>query len=205
MIIYGSKGAHVRTAPLPAANCPSCSTFGTVKASVYSRYAHIYWIPLFPFSKSVVTQCDHCQQGWEEKDLPAGLLTAVRELKQGSRFPIWNWLGLAIIVGLIGFGAVAGIYHDKDSKTYLAAPRAGDLYTIKSPGDSTKYSLLKVVSAKGNALEVVVNEYETDSRTPQEEIDSPEKYSKESESLTVFDLKIMHNQGRITDVNRPDK
>ena len=205
MILYGTKGAHLRTAPLPDTSCPACTIPNQLKASVYSRYAHVYFIPSFPLSKTAVTQCDHCQQVWEEKTLPTELHPAVRELKKSTRFPLWTWAGVAVFVlGLAG-AAIAGRYHERDRVAWLAAPQAGDIYTVHSPGDSTRYSLLKVVSAKGNTVEVVGNEYETDDSSPVTELNSPEKYSKESESLTVLDLQIMHNRGQLTDVDRPGK
>ncbi|GAB2875304.1 hypothetical protein [Hymenobacter ruber] len=206
MIIYGFKGAHLRTAPLPVGtNCPACATPNTMEASVYGRYAHVYWIPFFPFSKSVVAQCNHCQQGWEEKNLPTELHPAVRALKKSTRFPLWNWAGVGVVVLGLAAASVAGRYHERDRLTYLAAPHAGDIYTIHSPGDSTKYSLLKVLSAKGNTVEVAANEYETDDQSPINELNAPEKYSKETESLTVLDLQIMHNKGQLTDVDRLEK
>ncbi|GAA4035655.1 hypothetical protein GCM10022409_20480 [Hymenobacter glaciei] len=205
MIIYGSKGSHLRTAPLAGTSCPACNTPEAMKASVYARYAHVYWIPLFPFSKAAMAQCDHCQQAWEEKSLPTQLQPVVRELKKSTRFPLWTWAGVAVFAVIMASGAIAGRFHERDSKGWLTAPHAGDIYTIHSPGDSTKYSLLKVLSAKGNTVEVVANEYEIDDRSPLSELNSPEKYSKESESLTVLDLQIMHNKGQLTDVDRPGK
>jgi len=75
MIIYGTNGAHVRTAPLPGVACPSCATSDALQLSVFSRYAHIYWIPLFPYSKPTVAQYGHCQQAWEEKPFRANCAT----------------------------------------------------------------------------------------------------------------------------------
>jgi hypothetical protein len=205
MILYGFRGAHLRTAPLPGTTCPACATPDAVKASVYSRYAHVYYIPFFPFSKAAVAQCTHCQQAWEEKTLSSELRPAVRELKKSTRFPLWNWAGIGVVVLGLAAASIAGRYHARDRKAWLAAPHTGDIYTVHSPGDSTKYSLLKVVSANGNTVEVVGNDYETDDSSPVTELNSPEKYGKESQSLTVLDLQIMHNKGQLTDVDRLEK
>lgn len=205
MIIYGYKGAHLRTAPLPEVNCPHCTAQNSVQASVYSRYAHVYYIPFFPFSKAAVAQCSHCHEVWEEKALPTELRPAVREFKKSTRLPLWNWAGVGVLVLGLGAASVAGRYHERDRVAWLAAPHAGDIYTVHSPGDSTKYSLLKVLSAKGNTVEVVGNEYETDDSSPLRELNAPDKYGKESQSLTVLDLQIMHNKGQLTDVDRLEK
>ena len=202
MILYGSKGAHLRTAPLPGTGCPACTAQNSLTASVYSRYAHVYYIPFFPVNKVAVAQCGHCQQAWNEKSLPPELQPTVRELRKSTRFPLWHWAGVALLVlGLAG-AFIAGRYHERDRVAWLAAPHTGDIYTVHSPGDSTKYSLLKVVSARGNTVEVATNEYETDDSSPVTELNSPEKYRNASESLTLLDLQIMHNKGQLTDVDR---
>jgi len=73
---------------------------------------------------------------------------------------------------------------------------------VLSPGNSTKYLLLKVVSARGNTVEVAGNEFETTDSAPLAELNAPARYSKETYSLTVLDLQIMHNRGPLTDVDR---
>jgi hypothetical protein len=205
MIFYGTNGALVRTEALPASPCPACGTTGALKLSVFSRYAHIYWIPLFPYSKPAVVQCDHCQQAWDGKALPGALQPAVQDLKKSIRAPWWHWSGLGIIALLIAWGAVAASRDARANKAYLAAPRTGDIYTVRSPEDSTQYSLLKVVSAKGNTVELVANNYQIDNAHPINELNSPEKYGKESFSLTQFELQIMQNKDQLTDVDRPEK
>ncbi|MBO2008179.1 hypothetical protein [Hymenobacter negativus] len=204
MIFYGTNGALVRTAPLPGVACPACAAPESLQLSVFSRYAHIYWIPLFPYSKPSVVQCAHCQQAWDTKGTPAALQPAVADLKKQTRAPWWHWSGLGLIALLIAWGAVAATRDARANKAYLAAPRAGDIYTVHSPGDSTKYSLLKVLSAKGNTVELVANEYEIDNRHPLSELNSPEKYSKEPFSMTQFELQIMQNKDQIIDVDRPE-
>ena len=203
MIIYGFKGAHLRTTSLSGTNCPACATPNLMTTSVYSRYAHVYLIPFFPFSKTAVTQCDHCRQAWEEKTLPTQLQPTVRELRKNTRFPLWSWAGVAVLVLVLAGASLAGRYHERDRVAWLAAPHTGDIYTVHSPGDSTKYSLLKVLSARGNTVVVVGNEYEIEDSAPVAELNSPEKYSKASQSLTVLDLQIMHNKGQLTAVDRP--
>jgi LysM repeat protein len=203
MIFYGTNGALIRTEPLPTTPCPACATPGALNLSVYSRYAHIYWIPLFPYSKPAVVQCGHCQQGWDGKALPGPLQPVVQEAKKSIRAPWWHWSGLGVIALLIVVGVVASRRDASANKAYLAAPRAGDIYTVRSPEDSTQYSLLKVVSAKGNTVELVANNYQIDNRHPLDELNSPEKYGKEPISLTQFELQIMQNKDQLIDVDRP--
>ena len=202
MIIYGTNGAHVRTAQLPGVTCPGCATSNTLQLSVFSRYAHIYWIPLFPYSKPTVTQCSHCQQAWEEKTIPSELRNLAQTLKKETRAPLLHWAGLAIVAALIGWGAVAGMWDGRENKSFLAAPRVGDIYTVREKEGEGDYSLLKVVSVKGPTVDVVPNEYQIDNNHPIDKLNAPAKYSKKSFALSKFELQIMQNKGLLTDVDR---
>ncbi|WP_035563227.1 hypothetical protein [Hymenobacter sp. IS2118] len=202
MIIYGTNGAHVRTAPLPGIACPGCAATDKMQLSVFSRYAHIYWVPLFPYSKPAVLQCNHCQQGWEGKSLPTEFHEPARALKKETRAPIWHWSGLGIVAALIGWGAFASSQDARANAAYLAAPRVGDIYTVRENEGERNYSLLKVVAVKVPTVDVVPNEYVIDNSHPLEELNAPAKYSKESFTLNKLELTIMQNKGQLTDVDR---
>ena len=202
MIIYGTNGALVRTAPMPSVACPSCAAPGTMQLSLFSRYVHIYWVPVLPYSKPVVAVCSHCQLAWEEKTMPATLQGTAREIKRGTRAPFWHWSGLMLIAAGMAWATVASTANERENKAYLAAPQAGDIYTVQSTENKSDYSLLKVISARGNAVELVANEYQIDNNNPIDELNAPDKYSKESFSLTQLDLQIMKNKGQLTDVDR---
>lgn len=201
MIIYGTNGKHYATQLLTGSNCPACRAPAAVQVSLVSRYAHIYWIPLFPLKKIAVTQCLNCQSTWDEKQLPPGLAPAVQAVKQTTKAPYWTWAGVALILALGLFGYLSSIRNTHTDEALLAHPRAGDIYTVRS--DSTrKYSLLKVQQASGNVVELVANEYETDEDTPLNSLNEPARYSKEPFTLSLLDLQIMRRKGQLTDVDR---
>lgn len=201
MIIYGINGTHLLTTALPHEPCPACNVPGHLAVSVFSRYFHIYAIPLLPYSKPVAIQCQRCQQVWDDA-VPAALQTPIRELKRDARAPWWHWVGL-VLVGLgIAWGVTTSTRNAQQDDTYLKSPQAGDIYTVRDDENATDYSLLKVVSAKGNTVEVVANEYSINNSEPLQELNAPFRYSKESFSLTLLELQIMHNKGQLTDVHR---
>jgi hypothetical protein len=202
MIIYGTNGTHVRSETLPGYSCPNCTTPDTLRMQVFSRYIHVYWVPIFPYSTPLVTDCGHCQTAWEQKELPAELREPAQLLKKTTRRPYWQWAGLLLICTFFAWAVAMGARDDQADKALLEAPRAGDIYTIRSQDNKDNYSLLKVVSAKGTAVELVANEYEVDDASPLDELNAPAKYSKESFSLTRFDLQIMREKGEITEVDR---
>ncbi|TGE23960.1 hypothetical protein E5K00_01725 [Hymenobacter aquaticus] len=208
MIIYGTNGSHVRTVgAVPELACPACATPNVVQLSVFSRYVHVYWVPLLPYAKPAVAQCGHCGGAWEAKELPveAGeVRQALRSLKTQTRAPWWQWSGLAaLLVGMV-WAFIANGQDARDNAAYVAAPQVGDVYTIRSTDStgSAHYSLLKVVGAQGNGVELVANEYMTDDASPLGQLNFPERYAKESFPLTNLDLRIMLNKGELTDVDR---
>ncbi|UOQ71410.1 hypothetical protein [Hymenobacter cellulosilyticus] len=207
MIIYGTNGSHVRTEPRPGLACPACTTPDALHLSVFSRYAHIYWIPVVPYTKPAVAQCLHCQSAWALAELPAEageVKQALRTFRKETRAPWWQWSGLAALVVLAVWGFIMSQQNTRDNAAYIAAPRVGDIYTVRA-NDSTgkaQYSLLKVVSAQGNTVELVGNDYVSDNAEPLGLLNDPEKYSKQTFPLTFLDLQVMMNKGEITDVDR---
>lgn len=201
MIFYGTNGKHYATEPLPGAACPACQSPASLHVALVSRYAHIYWVPLFPYQKIALTQCAHCQASWEEKQLGPDLAPAVRAVKKQRRAPLWTWAGLALIAALGLYGYLRSIRDTHTDEALLASPRAGDIYTVQADS-SRRYSLLKVQQVGGNVVEVVANEYETDESSPINSLNEPARYSKEPFTLTFLDLQIMRHKGQITDVDR---
>ncbi|MCC3154665.1 hypothetical protein Q3A66_16745 [Hymenobacter sp. BT770] len=202
MIVYGYRGSHLRTEPIPGVICPHCAAPEALQVSLYCRYAYVYWIPLFPFAKPAVAGCVRCRLTWEGKALPAEVRSSVRSTKKQTRLPLWNWTGTGLLLLALAWGAVDSTRDDRANAAYLAAPRAGDIYTVHENDSAPNYSLLKVVSARGNGVQVVANEFQIDNNHPIDALNAPAKYSKEPFTLTKFDLQIMKNKGQLTDVDR---
>jgi len=209
MIIYGTKGSLVRTESVPGVACPACTNAEQMQFSVFSRYAHVYWIPLAPYNKPTVAHCQRCQHSWELSELPAEAAPQVRQamqaLKKETVAPWWHWSGLALLALTLASGTVVASLDEKNNASYLAAPHAGDIYTIRDEETPGRYSLLKVVSAQGNTVELLANEYSMNDAHPLAKLNYPDKFNKESFSLTQLDLLTMKNKGVITDVDRLDE
>ena len=201
MIFYGTNGKLYATEPLPGAACPACHSPVGLHVALVSRYAHVYWIPFFPYQKIAVTQCARCHASWEEKQLGPKLAPAVRSVKKQRPAPYWTWAGLTIIAALSLYGYLRSIRDAHIDEALLASPRAGDIYTVRADS-SRQYSLLKVRQVGGNVVELVANNYEIDESSPINSLNEPARYSKEAFTLTFLDLQIMRRKGQITDVDR---
>ena len=139
--------------------------------------------------------------------MPAAVRGAVRGAAKSAKSqlwaPIWHWTGVSLLVLGVAWASIASARDNKNNAAYLAAPRAGDVCTVHEKAGDPNCSLLKVVSAGGNLVELVANEYQVNNSHPIDDLNAPAKYSKESFSLTLLDLRTMQNKGQITDVDRP--
>ena len=202
MIVYGTRAPHLRTEPLPGyLVCPHCHTAGAMRASVFGRYVHVYYIPFVPAGKMLAVECQHCGTVWEGDKIPAEALPAARDVQARASRSHTDWTGAALVVaGIVGASVFAAL-DGHQNRTFLAAPLPGDVYTVYD--DSTKnYSLLRVMSTGGNVVELVANDYQTDNTTPIKTLDQDTCYSGQPFSLTRFDLQIMEKKGELTDVDR---
>jgi|GEM_PF-912003 len=211
LIYYGTNAVYLRTAPLPSVACPACAAVSSLSAKVFGRYVHVMLLPLFPRSKTAVVACAHCQRTWEDSALPEEIRAAVAALKQQIRPPAWQWAGVALLaVGLAVGGArawAADAANARDLRAnaaYLAAPRIGDVYTVRVRDSEDTYSLLKVVGTRGNGVEVVANITATTVRHPIY-LNIPDKYARGSHPLTQLDLQAMQRRGQLINVDRPGK
>jgi hypothetical protein len=202
MIIYGYRSSHLLTEPV-AGSCPACAAPDSLRMSVFGRYAHIYWVPLLPIGKVGASECGHCRQVLQPKEMAAPLRQTFQELKQRSRAPMWHFVGLGLLLGLVGWLLVARSNDQRANQTFISTPHRGDLYHIRT--SNGHYSLWKVQDVTGNAVKLLANNYEIDNETKVQELNKPENYDANPLELTRYDLKIMLEKEEIVDVERPDQ
>ncbi len=199
MIIYGTRASHVSTEQLQHVSCPSCGTESSVSISLFSRYVHIFWIPLFPYGKKAVSQCQHCQQVLEERKMPKEFKDHLATQKMKSRTPIWQFIGLVIIAAL----AVWFYFVDKNNTqkelAFLADPQINDVYEFKTEGN---YSTFKIVDFYNDSVVVSYNNYETNKMSGIYKIDKEENYTEEYFLLSKDEIKAMYEDGTVLDINR---
>ena len=199
MIIYGSRATHLKSAQLPNESWPNCNTKGTIVMSVFGRYAHIFWLPTFPLGRKGGSQCANCKQVLESKQMPQSLRSQYDQLAAQTRVPIWSWTGLAAIVALIGFASYgAGVDKDNEKK-YLAAPVAGDVYSVKL--NEGNYSLMKVALVTPDSLMMNLSSYTVDKMSGMYKLKSKE-YDTLGYWISREKIKEMYEKKDIFDIDR---
>ena len=200
MIIFGLRNAHVKTVKSETSTCESCGKHGSILLSTFRRHIHVFWIPMFPVGKNGFSECQHCKNVLEPKEMPAPLKREFDGLKSDAKGPIWQFSGLGLIAVLV----VVGIYtsgQDKEQELiYISSPVEGDVYEYKI--EARSYSTLKVVAVSDDSVFVSPNEYETSRRSKIYKIDKAENYADYTFGISREKLKEMYDAGDIFDINR---
>lgn len=201
MIIYGSRSSHLKSVQLTQEHCPNCGNPGTVILSTYARYAHIFWIPIFPLGRLSVSQCQHCKQALEAKQMPAQIRAHHERNLAETKLPIWHFSGLALFMVAITIGVFANKADQEQRAIFLKNPAAGDVYEFKTEGGN--YTLFKLQSVTADSVIVTFNNYEVNKITGLTQIDKEENYS--DSTLYAFSraqISAMFEAGEILDINR---
>jgi|LakMenE01Jun11ns_1017448.scaffolds.fasta_scaffold9763771_2 hypothetical protein len=198
MIVYGSRSKELAKDILTDL-CPNCGKQNSIDMHVFQKYAHVFWIPIFPMGKTGVCQCDHCKQVLSLKEMPASLVISYNNLKEKAKTPIWMFSGLALLAILITIGIISGKKNDEKNAKLILSPKAGDIFEIKV--NNSQYTLYKVNEVLGDSVFVQINDYETNKVTGLNDL-KKEAYSEEVMGFSKAELKQMLEKGEIIDIER---
>ncbi|WP_276503545.1 zinc-ribbon domain-containing protein [Terrimonas pollutisoli] len=201
MIIYGTRSKELAKQVLTD-KCPNCGTQNSMEIYVFQKYAHVFWIPLFPMSKTALSQCNHCKQVLKEKQMSSSLLSSYSTLKEQSKTPKWTFSGLALIVALVAFAFVSEKKKDEKNAKLILSPQSGDIFEIKT--EDHQYTLYKVDGLRGDSVLIRVNNYETNKVSGLNDLKKKGEaaYSEDLFAILKKDLQQMLDKGEIMDIER---
>lgn len=113
MIVYGAGEKKREVNQTRKLKCPNCEK-SSIGIHYFNKYAHVFWIPTFPYGKRVVAHCDECDTAYEDGRIPDVLKNDVEEIKSTIRPPIFLFSGLFILI----IGIFALVYISNGPKTY---------------------------------------------------------------------------------------
>ena len=149
MIIYGVRTAKVRSGYPGQAPCPNCHNSGTIAYDITQRYFHVFWIPVFPLKKKIVSGCKSCHFVTELKQMPNVLKEDALRAKSQVRTPFYLFSFLIIIAVGVPFAVYNINASSKAPAERINDPKPGDVYSLKEEKD---FYYLKLVSAKPDSL-----------------------------------------------------
>ncbi|UOQ71186.1 zinc ribbon domain-containing protein [Hymenobacter cellulosilyticus] len=161
LFFFGLGQTRITTTALSGVTCTHCHTPDSLTATVFSRYFHFFWIPVIPIGKFSLTQCGHCKQVLEKKEMPAAYQAPVAAVQSQAKLPVTNYLVLILLGLAVLFIVGVGLFGDKTSKAKAEAtpaatedasalPNVGAVYSM--PMGPGQYSLMQVTKATPDSL-----------------------------------------------------
>ncbi|OIQ30822.1 MAG: hypothetical protein BM564_01010 [Bacteroidetes bacterium MedPE-SWsnd-G2] len=200
MLIYGTRSAHLATKKLQRPTCQSCNTKGEIVMGLYRKHVHAFWIPLFPYKKTAVSECGHCKHTIEKKEFNEELNEEYRRIKEHSKGPVWQFSGLLLIALLIAYGSYASNQDKANELLYLGQPEVGDVYSYVM--EEGNYSTFKITSVSTDSVFFILNDYEISRASKIYKINKEENYSDAEASLAKSELDSMYKNNDIIDIIR---
>lgn len=162
MIVYGTNAKDLGTRKLQGAKSPNCES-SDIYATAVVKYVHIFWIPIFPYSKKYFTTCEGTGQVLEEKEMPQQLKDKLNLEKHHFKTPFYLFSGLIIIALLIGYGIYASSQHDKEVKESVSNLQPKEVIMFK---EGSGYSFAKVEAHSNDTIYVKYSNYTLSGHEP---------------------------------------
>jgi hypothetical protein len=202
MIVYGTRTTRQKTESL-FEPCPNCRTTNSLQLSVFQKYAHVFWIPLFPLKKIGISVCSNCRQVLKQDQMPASLRLSYDNLKAQTKIPIWNFTGIFLIIA----GIIAIVISQKQTAEkvgkYILHPKKDDIFEIKIKDDA--FTLYKVEKVVQDSVYFFANKYQTDQESGLGDLANKGDKGFDTDSVYILSkttLIDMNKKDEIIDIDR---
>ncbi|MEJ1240961.1 hypothetical protein WBG78_22635 [Chryseolinea sp. T2] len=133
--------------------------------------------------------------------MPQSVKTSYKDLVNETRIPIWNFVGLAIIGIMVGYGSYASGVTAKQEEAFLNNPVQGDLYEVKV---DQNYTTFRIEAVSGDSLLVAWNAYAVTKATGLTSIEKDENYD-ETVMIPRSELSDMKKANNIYHIYRKSR
>jgi hypothetical protein len=155
LIVFGTQSSLIKKEITPDV-CVHCGESNCIEMSVKQGFVHIFFIPIAPADKIVVSECTNCQEVLIHNRVVGPYRQSYERLITQVKTPLWTYAGTAImavsVLGGIGFQ----FFKAEKSKAMISNPRAGDIYEIKE--GVAAYTLYKVAAVTDDSLYFLIND-----------------------------------------------
>lgn len=166
--------------------------------NVFQKYAHVFWIPMFPTGKTGGSQCSNCGQVLKYNYMPDALRASYERVKDNAGTPIWAYSGLGAIVLIIAAVAINDGKKTEATADYVLHPKKGDVVQIKL--DSV-YTLIKLTNVDRDSVYFVTNQFQTTDDTEIDDL-TAKPYDTEVISMSLTKLAELNKEGKIINIDR---
>ncbi len=199
MILYGTKYKFLNSKNPSYLSCSHCKTEGNISMKVLTKYAYLYFIPMFPMKKVGIAECGHCKKVYKEKEMSEQMKKELQNQKDKTKSPIWQYSGSVLLVLVISGAVFFKNLENEEKEKFIQSPQKGDVYEYK---EANGYSTMKVVSVNSDSVFIKYNTYGIDKISKIDQIELPENYEKEVYRISKKQLQEMYEKREIIGVNR---
>jgi len=192
---------------IPDVACPNCHDIGELYIIGYTKYFHIYWIPLFSIGKKTKVCCDICEKTFKVSKVHDVSAEEVKELKSQIKRPaIWHFSGSIAFIILFVIAIFQNNNQDELDLEYLATPTVNDVYHIDMHQlDGDYCTTWKIVTVSEDSLQFVKNKFKASTYwTFNKEVDEEENqsYTTDTISFERSKMKAFYEKEAIMEINR---
>jgi len=119
MFIYGRRASKIGNFNIRNAPCTNCNQEIGQSITVFGKYAHIFWIPLFPMGKTPVAECIYCKRTIPKEEFTPALLQAYEDIKPEIKRPKRHWFGIGLVGLFVAFTTFVGVTAEVDPRDDL--------------------------------------------------------------------------------------
>ena len=204
MIIFGRRNSPYKRIQQPHIECPDCKTKGSTVITVFSKYVHVFWIPMFPYGKIIGSQCHHCGRSMDSEHLtietPEHVRADFAAILKSTKYPFKHFIAVIVIPCVIIYGTATYIHLEKLEKEYINSPLTNDVYTYKT--EQHHYSTYLVFDVNADSVYLIPNNYECNQLEGIKDINTKANYGEFYFSWSRNKILDMHENGTIIDVKR---
>lgn len=209
---FGIKTKELQGVYIANASCASCNTTALRNTGSIKLF-HVWGVPLFPVWASSKISCASCSAVIKRKQASEDVRNKATSVVTPKALLKSSWGMSLLIVALIGLTYL--VYaENKEDHAFVAAPQAGDVYTVKiaefmrdgSPSNYP-YGILKVAKVEGEKVSFIVasNTYgnlKSVRKSLSSEGNTSNFYSDVSIEFDVTGLKAKLDSGAIQNIDR---
>lgn len=202
MVLIGTNETCVLKGKISEIECPNCNSNSSIDYSIFTRYASLTLIPLFPVGNLINIECNNCSREIDFEDLDENTKIKLidENKKTNKRRPIWLFSGIIILICFIAFYFVNLSQTDSETKVFIKTPAFGDVYNIKS--SNGYYSTMRIDKVTNDSVYLTQNDYNVYLQSEIENINKTENYTNRKINYSKKDLLKLFDNDEIFSITR---
>jgi hypothetical protein len=198
MVLIGLRDSNVKNGQILDSKCQKCEANSSLNFSIFKRYTHITFIPLFAVGKLVHIQCTNCNAFFDYEDLTEEIQLQLKNEK--FKNPIWMYSGSILLILSVLFFINNYIDQKDKSAILIKTPTKGDVYYLKN--SNGYYSSMRINQVTKDSFYTVHNDFEAYLPYEIKDIDKQENYSKRKINYSKTEIEKLYKEGEIIEISR---